>query len=298
MLSSAFDRIAGQPVPTGPPPPRGLSVRTWGEVREQLRASAMPVEAIDAVWGWLIQRARLEWGQPGGRVGVACAGLAVPMLAGIAGRFAAPGSVDRDDAEAEIIAGFLRQVREIDLDRPRLWSRLWSATVHVGRSWARQQAMAPPAIDLDSDTAQAPPPVTRTPHGHPELVLADAVAEGVITADAAELIAATRWERRSMTSVAEQLRGSQSHWKVRKQRQRAETKLGPWLAARIDYKDPATDSTGEIHARTTPPTGEAADPAPPDHQTGSTAQVRSTGSGRGRSRTARRGGQQEVRRCA
>ena len=275
VVSSAFDRIAREPVAAGPPPPRGVAVRTWGDVGEHLRAPAMPV---DAVWSWLIQRARLEWGQPGGRAGLACAGLAVPMLAGITGRFAAPGSIDRDDAEAEIIAGFLRQIREIDLEPPRLWSRLWSVTVHVGRAWARQQAMAPPAIDLDIDTADAPPPITQTPHGHPELVLADAVAEGVITAEAAELIAATRWERRSMTSVAEQLRGSQSHWKVRKQRQRAETKLGPWLATRTESPEPAPDSTG--------------------HQTGSSAQVRSTGSERGRTPTALQGGQQEVRRCA
>ncbi|WP_280272633.1 hypothetical protein [Nocardia wallacei] len=240
-ISAAFDHLAGEPVPAGSPlAPGSSAVSSWGDLREHLWSPSLAAGEIDVVWGWLIERARQAWDWRGGQVVLACTGLALPMLAGVTGRFTEFGSVDRADAEAEIVAGFVRQLREIDLDLLKLWSRLWSATMHAGRSWSRQQAAAPAVLGVDHDPADVYPPLARTPHGHPELLLADAVAEGVITADAAELIALTRWEARSMNEVADQRRGVHSHWKVRKQRQRAEITLVPWLAARI--ADPHPDS--------------------------------------------------------
>ncbi|MBV7706508.1 hypothetical protein NOVA_27350 [Nocardia nova] len=243
VVSSAFERLIDQPPPADPPPALDVALRSWGQVREQLRAS-LPSAAIDAIWGWLIESARQSWGERGGHVELSCTGLALPMLTGMAGRFAAVGGVDREDAEAEIVAGFLRQLRQIDLDRPHLWSRLWSATAHAGRSWARAQHMAPPVLGLDDDPTEGYA-VARTPSGHPELVLADAVAEGVITAEAADLVVLTRLERRTLTSLADERKGTRSHWTVRKQRQRAEHALAAWLAARA--LDPGLTSVVEAH---------------------------------------------------
>jgi hypothetical protein len=275
VVSAAFERLVCEPAPAGPPPALEVAMRSWGEVREQLRAS-LPREANDTIWSWLIASARQSWGQQGGQVALACTGLALPMLAGIVGRYAAAGSVDRDDAEAEIVAGFLHQIQQIDLDAPHLWSRLWSAMAHAGRAWAREQQLAPPAFELADDRGGGHPPMVQTPAGHPELVLADAVAEGVITAGAAELIVLTRLESRSVTSLAEERNRTRSHWTARKQRQRAERALAAWLAARaLDpgptsiveariVNEPARVDTRRSAERRTdkhPPRGSATSPA-------------------------------------
>lgn len=298
-ISAAFDRLAGQPVPAGSPQvPGGLAVSSWGDLREQLRSPSLAAREVDAVWGWLIERARQAWSWRGGEVVLACTGLALPMLAGVTGRFTGFGSVDRADAEAEIVAGFIRQLREIDLHLPNLWSRLWSATMHAGRSWFRQHAAAPAVLSPDHHPADLYPPLARTPHGHPELLLADAVAEGVITADAAELIALTRWEARPMNEVADQRRGMHSHWKIRKQRQRAEIALVPWLAARIADPHPGPDSLSDAAPPSHAPVAEppAADPEAPASTTEPTAST--NGNANAPTQTFPGRGDEETRRCA
>ncbi|WP_157121023.1 hypothetical protein [Nocardia miyunensis] len=248
---SAFDRIAREPVLTDSWPVPGPGVRSWGELREQLLDPSRAFGMVDAIWRWLIDRARQRWHERGGQAVTACVGLAVPMLVELAGRFTASGSEPRGELESEILTGFIEQVHAIDLDPPHLWSRLWSAMAHLARSWARTQSSAPRATDLDDqDLASSPVQLVQAPPGHPELLLADAVADGVITADAAELIALTRWESRSMISVADQPRGAASYENVRKQRWRAENKLVPWLIERLADPDSAAASAPET--RTTP----------------------------------------------
>ncbi|WP_460698636.1 hypothetical protein [Nocardia thraciensis] len=239
-MSSAFDRLAGEPVPAGAPASLGVEEGvSWGEVHERLRSRSLPV---DALWAWLIGCARRGWTVRGGQTVLGCIGLAVPMLARVTGRYAAPGSGDRDEAEAEIVAGFVRQLREIDLDRPHLWSRLWSGTMHSGRSWTRQRGRAPSAIDLDDNPAATRSILAVTSHGHPDLLLAEAVAAEVITADEAELVAMTWWEGRSVSAVARGLRETQSYWTIRRQLQSAETTLAPWLVARTADPHPEPDN--------------------------------------------------------
>ncbi|WP_280373798.1 hypothetical protein [Nocardia wallacei] len=257
VVSAAFDRLADEPVPADAPASLGVAAgASWGEVREQFRAGAMPV---DALWVWLIGSARSGWTIRGGQTVLGCTGLAVPMLARVTGRYAASGSADRDDAEAEIVAGFVRQLREIDLDRPHLSSRLWSAAMHSGRAWARRHALAPQAVDLDDNPAATHAILSLSPHGHPDLLLAEAVAAGVITADAAELVAMTWWEGQSMSAVARQLRATRSYWTIRRQLQCAETALVPWLVARTADPHPEPDNL----ANATLP---AIAGLPPDHR--------------------------------
>jgi hypothetical protein len=239
VVSCAFDRMASQPVPADPRPVPQGAAGSWGELRKRLLAGpVLPVETVDAVWRWLIERARQRRGE---QAVLACAGLAVPMLARVAGRYAAPGSADRQDVEAEIVAEFLAQLRSVSLEEPGLFSRLWSAISHAGRSWARRQWEAAPIAEFDyADAADEDALLMRTPPGHPELVLADAVTDGVITAEAAELITVTRWEPRSLTSMNGEYGAGRSYWTLRELRLHAEQTLAAWLAAPAGQPGPSS----------------------------------------------------------
>ncbi|MFF3566837.1 hypothetical protein ACFYXQ_03550 [Nocardia jiangxiensis] len=221
------------------PQPPEIAVRTWGELRELLLDPTLRIEAVDAIWRWLIERSRSH----GPDATLACASLATPMLARIADRFAAPHSTHRHDIESEVLTGLLAQLQRIELDRPLLWLRLRWSVLTAGWLWAQERAVHMPVDDPENwgDPAQM-----AAREGHPELVLADAVAHGVITAEAAELITITRLDRRSLTSLAAERGQTRTHWQLRKQRQRAEHKLTAWLADRT--QDAAHTSATEARA--------------------------------------------------
>lgn len=251
VVWSAFDRIADHPLPVvgSPVPGLGGPVDTWGQLRQVLSDPALPIETVDEVWVWLIRRSRTR----GSDAALTCAGMAAPMLAGMASVFG-PRQRDArtDDVEADLLAEFLAELPRIDVERPFLWFRLRWALFRGGRAWVRREAASPvPHEDVGTGTEPAtgidePVQMMRTPAGHPEQILAEAVAENVITAEVAELIAATRLEGWSVTSLASDAAGS--HWALRKTRQRGEHDLLDWLAARAAATDPARTSTVEHRA--------------------------------------------------
>ncbi|MEV5832824.1 hypothetical protein [Nocardia sp. NPDC052112] len=248
VVRAGFDRIAAELLPADP---RAVptsettavsSVRTWEQLRERLWDPAVPIAEIDAIWVWLIERARTHDED----AMLACAGLAVPMLGRAAGEYAAPGSSSRHDIESEVLTGFLAHLARVALDRPGVWHRLrWAAYRAMITGANQQQSPVMSAGDVDCDLG----PLARRARsaiaepGHPETVLARAVAAGVISADAAELIAASHWEGRSLTSLAAE-RGV-SLAQLRKQRRRAERALLAWLTERRRDLDPDRTSTVE-----------------------------------------------------
>ncbi|WP_433759593.1 hypothetical protein [Nocardia sp. CA-135398] len=259
VVWAAFDRFAVQPLPADPrpvPSPAGSPVESWDGLRELLWDPALPIEQVDAIWVWLIERARVHSGD----ATLVCASLAVPMLAGMARLFAAPGTRHRHDVESEVLTGFLTHLECVELDRPVLWYRLrWAVYRAAIRAAQQQDTETEPVADLALalDLLGARARVILPQPGHPETVLAEAVAAGVITAGAAELIVVSRWERRSLASLAAE-RGH-SHWKLHKQRERAEARLLAWLAERV--LDAADTSTTETHALNGPPPSHRGRPA-------------------------------------
>ncbi|MGY0497473.1 hypothetical protein ACWZHB_03115 [Nocardia sp. FBN12] len=251
VVRAGFDRIATELLPAYPravPTPDAAtasSVRTWEQLRERLWDPAVPIAEIDAIWVWLIERTH-NHDQDAMLV---CAGLAVPMLSRVAGEYATPGSSSRHDVESEVLTGFLTHLARVPLDRPGVWHRLrWAAYRAMITGANQQQSPAMSAGDIDCDLG---PLATRARSaiaepGHPETVLARAVTAGVISADAAELIAASRWEARSLTSLAAE-RGV-SLGKLRKQRRRAERALLAWLTERA--RDLDSDRTSSVEAAT------------------------------------------------
>jgi hypothetical protein len=172
----------------------------------------------DAVWVHLVLLARTE----GATWTVGCTGVALPALATIAGKLTARWSGDPADIDAAVLTGFLTELATIDLRRPRIMLRLRWAAFRAGHACVREALDAPVPSGHGFRSHQPPPP-----WGHPDFVLARAVAEGAITADEAELIGSTRLEGVSLAQAAE-LRGA-SYQTVKKARLRAEHRLVAYL---------------------------------------------------------------------
>ncbi|RBO79603.1 hypothetical protein [Nocardia puris] len=253
VVWAGFDRIATEtlpahprPMPTAQPVP-ATPVRTWGQLRERLWDPETSMAEVDAIWVWLLHRVRAE--EPDAML--VCAGLAAPMLSRTASAWVTSSHAARHDIESEILTAFLSHLPRVGLDQPGVWHRLRWGAYRAGLAAAIGQRTGVTVVgDLDRDLAalgeRGQAMASRV--GHPEMVLAHAVAAGVISADAAELIAASRWEGRSLTALAAD-RGV-SLWKLRKQRPRAERALLAWLTDRARDVDPERTSPVEVAAVT------------------------------------------------
>ena len=143
--------------------------------------------ARDAVWRDLVTRARSD----GPQWVIAAIGMAMPALVRFAGGLARGYRGDPDDLDAEIVTGFLDALRSVDLDAGRLHARLCWAGFRAGI--AARNADNPYLLvgDVEQLSGAAP----HLPYGHPDLIVARAVAAGVIDRDDADLIVASRLDR-------------------------------------------------------------------------------------------------------
>jgi hypothetical protein len=203
------------------------------EVRDRLLARGCSQATKDAVWAHLVLRSRTE----GATWTVAAVGVALPALTSVAATLSARFAGDPADVHAEVLRGFLATLATIDLCPPRIMLRLRWAAYRSGYD-ALAEALGSP-IPMAPGFRSAPP---HAPWGHPDLVLARAVAEGVLTQTEAALIVATRLEEVSVRDWAAQHQTSE--WAVYKARKRAEIRLVEYLrdsAATTDPSDPLTD---------------------------------------------------------
>lgn len=168
----------------------------------------------------LVERARAEGG-------AATVGLAGVLLFGLRRAVAPLCDIrpDRaDDIEAEALVGLIEALAATGADRPRLAARLcWMARSRAKRLFETELSeLARPGPFPD---AEAPP----FPVAHPDLVLAQAVAQGVIAAGDAALIGDTRFGLLDLQDAAEAL--GITYPAARKRRSRAEAALAGWLAS-------------------------------------------------------------------
>ncbi|OJF14756.1 hypothetical protein [Couchioplanes caeruleus] len=160
----------------------------------------------DRVWRLLIGRARADgpvWVV--GAVGVALPGLrqAAYRLRGFSG-----------DVQAELLTAFVAALHTVKPGGAKVVQRLLSATFTTARAALRADEPIRTKAPVDLPVAAG---------GHPDFVLAKAVAVGVITPGEAELIGATRLEGVSVADYAE--RAGRGYWAVAKERSRAEERL-------------------------------------------------------------------------
>lgn len=214
----------------------GLPDRTipLDELRDRLLRRRCPKAARDAVWAHLVTRARRE----GATWTLACAGMALPTLASTVSWLTARYPGDPFDVQAEVLTGFLGAVASVDLDRPHVLARLRWAAYRAGITALFEALDAPTPLPLGYRSA---PP--RPPWGHPDLVLARAVREGVLTRTEADVIGATRLEDLPIGRWAAD-RPDITVPSAYKMRRRAERRLADYLR-RGETPSESTDPVGE-----------------------------------------------------
>lgn len=200
---------------------RGLPDRRvpLNEVRDRLLRRRCGQATRDAVWAHLVLRSRTEkatWT-------LGCVGVALPALTTIAATLSARFANDPSDIHAAVLTGFLTELQRIDLRKPRIMLRLRWAAYRAGHTAVRE-ALDAPIPSGNGVGSDEPTP----PWGHPDFVLARAIAEKVITADEAELIGSTRLEGHPLATAAHQ-RGV-SYKAAEQARRRAEHRLASYLS--------------------------------------------------------------------
>jgi hypothetical protein len=213
------------------------------EVRERLLRRRCPNHTHDAVWTHLVLRSRSE----GATWTVACVGMALPTLAASAGWLAARYRGERADVHAAVLVGFLEALVTVEVRTPGVLSRLRWAARRAGQAALEESLDAPtPTVP---NLRWAPP---RSPGGHPDLVLARAVAEGVLTPTEADLIGTTRLER---VPLADWARAHGAGLKTTySTRDRAEQRLVTYLRDNTpDTDDPVLPAVITALASTSPP---------------------------------------------
>ncbi|WP_280264485.1 hypothetical protein [Nocardia wallacei] len=216
----------------------GLPPR-WDEMSAAALAARLldpqtPADEVDAVWAQLIEQARTREET----AVLVCAGAALPMLHTIAGKLCGhPGY--RADTEAMVLVAFLDAVAEVDVTRPSVAYRLRWATFNRSCPPVRERQRAPIPVEWNEASKRSRDgQAVGSPDGHPELLLALAVDEGVLTADDARLIGATRLEHRPLKTVAAE--AGIGYAGLAKRRRRAEQRLAAWLRERIVDKQVST----------------------------------------------------------
>ncbi|MGW7514180.1 hypothetical protein ACWGJ2_01125 [Streptomyces sp. NPDC054796] len=207
------------------------------ELRHRMLRRRCPRRTRDTVWAYLVQRSRDE----GATWTLACAGMALPALASTARWLATRYPGDAFDVHAEVLSGFLDGLARIDLHRPRVLVRLRWAAYRAGYAALTEALDAPTPV---APGFRSSPP--RPPWGHPDLVLAEAVRQSVLTRTEADLIGATRLDKSSITdwATAQQTTVDAAY----KARQRAEGRLVAFLRERSHDTDPADPVASSVLA--------------------------------------------------
>jgi len=195
------------------------------ELRSMLLHPSVAYPVRDAALGALVARAQAE----GGRWSVGIAGVLLPGIRRAVFPLFEACPTKGADLEAEALCAFLGALARCEVGRARVASWLCWRT-RIGAAKVLRAELAERAGPGTTPVSAAPP----RPWGHPDLVLAKVVAAGVISAEDAELIWATRLEHQSLAEAAEGL--GISYKTCHKRRARAEAALADFL--RSDWYSP------------------------------------------------------------
>ena len=193
------------------------------ELKPLLLSSSIAYEARDAAIAELLRRARA--GDERWMIGLV--GVLMPGLRRVAGRLTRDYPGDPECIDAAVLAGLIEAAAHSDAPADGLAAHLLWAAFRAGREIWVQEVTANihraggdlPQLEAKSPTAD-----------HPDLVLARAVRDRVISKDEAELIAVSRIEGVRLPELARRL--GISHEAMRWRRCRAEARLVAYLERR------------------------------------------------------------------
>ncbi|MGW0805558.1 hypothetical protein [Nonomuraea sp. NPDC002799] len=198
------------------------------ELRGMLLHPSCSRTTRDHVWRHLIDQARTHRGA----WMVAAVALAIPMLRRLTGGLADKTPAERtcrEDLGAEVLTAYMEAVYRVNLawSHPVLrLSRLTHIAVIRAHATNQPHLLADPDLTDRTDSDQQ---TLTYPAGHPDLLLVQAVAQGIVTELEAELITFTRLEGIPLSSYCR--RRGLLYCTTLKRRQRAETALYQALQA-------------------------------------------------------------------
>ncbi len=227
VLEASFQALSADPRPLvlDGADVRGLPDRPipLEELRSRLLHPSTPYPVRDAAVNALLREAQAN---PGPAM-LGLAGVLLPGLRRAAWPLAKAYPASATDIEAEVLTGLLVAVRDASPDRPRVAARLTWAARRAAEHLVRRER-AERARPASTPTSAEPP----RPNGHPDLVLARAIRQGVLRAEDGELIGGTRLGEYDLHAAAET--AGVSYRAIRERRRRAEAALVAWLTADPD----------------------------------------------------------------
>ena len=134
----------------------------------------------DAVWRELVKRAHT---MPEPWITVAAA-MMMPGLKHIGGKLGSRYPGDRNDLDSEILEGFLQALDMADPSAPKIHGQLYWAAFRRGHEACNREMRLVMSQSKLAETAVH----THSTYGHPDLVLAAAMLDGVVTPQQADLI--------------------------------------------------------------------------------------------------------------
>ena len=239
LLTSGPDPLALECTGLGPGIPAGEV--PLDRLRELLTGA--PYEVRNRVWPELVIAA--QQGGPAWLVGVV--GVALPGLRRVAATVAAGSGELREDLDSEVLAAFCTALIRADPDGGRLPAKLYSYAEWAGRRRRTRDSACTRRLGRELPASSEP----RPPGGHPDLVLAAAVRDEVVSPLQAELIYQTRLEKRHLRVVAADL--GLSFEQVRHLRRTGERRLVASLTT-----EPSTERSPEETCRSSSHSGRSA----------------------------------------
>jgi hypothetical protein len=187
------------------------------ELRRLLLRRSTSGAARDAVWRELVLRSR-EPGERGRAWALGAIGMALPGLRKLAGELARDAKAWSGDLDQAVLNGFAEALKTVDLDDLCILPRMLRAAERAGAAVRYEDAPTP------VDPAEVPESFAPgLPWSHPDMVLIDAVAKRVVSAEDAELIGRTRLEQVTVAQVADET--GEQYDALRMRRARAEERL-------------------------------------------------------------------------
>jgi DNA-directed RNA polymerase specialized sigma24 family protein len=214
LLSRRPLTVDGQALSHGLPPRVTLT-----GLRVILLKRRLGSQVKDTVWSHLVHMARTA---PDPWL-MAAAGMMLPGLKSIAARISSPSWCDGHDLDSEILEGFLAALHRVDLGQPAPHTQLYFA------AWRRGQRAAQREARHVLGQIALPESLTEHRAGNPDVALARAMRDGVVTPAQANLVSQVHLDSTRRGEAARQLGISRD--KVRRELASATRGLSTYLRA-------------------------------------------------------------------